>query len=147
MDVKTLPGVTVLYSSHQTTLKELNQFGNVMKELFAEAATKSIVSGPLYWIYHGVDGKPDTVFTLDIAVPIQGAVASSKFSVKQLLPFKAITHRHEGAWDNIPKSFDSIMQFVDSKKIPLRDEYREMYLNIDFQHPENNITEMQMGAF
>lgn len=147
MDIKTLPAVTVLYSSHRTTLNELNQFAGVMKELFAEAATKSVVSGPLYWIYHGADGKPGTVFTLDIAVPIQGDIESSKFSVKHLLPFKAITHRHEGSWNAIPKSFESIMQFVDTKKIPLKDEYREMYLNIDFQHPENNITEMQMGAY
>jgi effector-binding domain-containing protein len=146
MDIKTHPGVTVLYSTHRTTLNELSQFSSVSKELVAEAAAHSFVSGPVYWIYRGVDGKPGTVFTLEIAVPIQGVFKSSKFSIKELTPFKAVTHRHEGPWEQLANSYESIMQFIDSKKIPLNDEYREMYLNVDFQRPENNITEMQVGC-
>ena len=146
MYIKTHPPVTVLYSTHRVTLKELNQLQNVVKELYAEAAANAFISGPLYWIYHGADGKPDTEFTLEIAVPVQGAVNASKFQVKQLSPFKAVTHRFEGSYDQLYAAYGDIMHHIDSNKIPINEESREVYLNVDFQQPENNVTEIQMGV-
>jgi effector-binding domain-containing protein len=116
-----------------------------MKDLYAEAATSTLVSGPLYWIYHGLDGKPDTVFTLEIALPIQGKFQSSKFSIKELPAFKTITHIHEGAWEQLSATYGQMMQHIEANKIPMKDECRELYLNIDFEKPENNITEVQVG--
>src|SRR3990170_1354242 len=99
MTTKTHPPLTVLYSTHQTSIRELNQFvGTVMKDLYVEAANNTIVSGPVYWIYHGMDGKPDTTFTLEIALPIQGPFQPSRFSIKELPSFKTVAHIHEGAW-------------------------------------------------
>ena len=70
MHIKTHPPITVLSSSHRTTLRELDQFGPVMKEMYEEIIQqKTLVGGPLYWIYHGLDGKPDTTFTLEIVIP------------------------------------------------------------------------------
>lgn len=147
MQVRMHPAVTVLYSTHQTTLKDLHALTNVAKELYTEAVNHSFVSGPVYWIYHGADGNPDTVFTLDIAVPIQGFFNSKKFSIKELAPFKAVVHRHEGSWELLGSSYGQIMHFVESNRIPIRDEFREIYLNVDFERPENNITEVQVGTF
>jgi effector-binding domain-containing protein len=141
------PAVTVLYSSHRTTLKELQQLGPVSKEVYREAANHSFVSGPVYWIYRGADGNPATVLTLEIAVPIQGFFNSSKFEIKQLPPFKAVVHRHEGSWEQLAASYGQIMQFVESNRIPIKDEFREIFINIDFQQPANNITEVQVGTF
>ena len=146
MTTKTHPPLTVLYSTHQTTLQQLGPFvGTVMKELYIEAAQNSTVTGPIYWIYHGADGKPDTVFTLEIALPIQGVFQSSKFFVKELHAFKAVSHIHEGSWDQLYATYAQIMQHIEANKIPLKDECRELYINIDFQKPENNITEVQVG--
>lgn len=146
MTIKTHPGLTVIYSAHHTTIQQLNQFaGTVIKDLYKEAAGNTIISGPVYWLYHGADGKPDTVFTLEIALPIQGMFASNKFSVKQLPPFKAIAHIHEGPWEQLYATYGQMMQHIEANKIPISDECRELYLNIDFQNPENNITEVQVG--
>ena len=141
------PAVTVLYSSHKTTLKELSELSSISKEVYTDAANHSFVSGPVYWIYHGSDGNPETEFTLEIAVPIQGFFNSKKFSIKELSPFKAVVHRHEGPWEQLGSSYGEIMQYVESNRIPIKDEFREIYLNVDFQRPENNITEVQVGTF
>ena len=146
MTTKTHPPLTVLYSTHQTSIRQLGEFvGTVMKNLYSEAAGNAIVSGPIYWIYHGMDGKPDTVFTLEIALPIQGTFSSSKFSIKELPPFKTVAHIHEGTWERLAVTYKEMMQHIEANKIPLKDECRELYLNIDFQKPENNITEVQVG--
>ena len=146
MQIKTHPPLNVLYSTHRTTIPELSQFiGTVMKDLYQEAAANTTVSGPVYWMYHGMDGKPDTVFTLEIALPIQGEYPSSRFAIKQLPPFKALSHIHEGAWEQLYATYTEMMQHLEANKLPLRDECRELYMNIDFEQPENNITEVQIG--
>ena len=148
MHIRVHPPVTVLYSAHQVTIKQLGDFGPLIKELYAEAAKNdAFVSGPLYYIYHGADGNPDTIFTLEVAIPVQGNISTSKFAVKHLTPFKAITYRHEGPWEQLPGSYIQIMKYVDENKIPLNEECRELYFNMDFENPENNITEVQVGVF
>jgi effector-binding domain-containing protein len=148
MHVKVHPPITVLYSQHQTSIQQLNQLvGTVMKDLHAEIVqNNAMISGSTLWIYHGMDGKPDTVFTLEIAVPIQGKVSSSRFATKQLPAFKALTHTHEGPWSTMPEAYGDIMHHIDANKIPLTEESREVYLNIDFEQPENNVTQVQMGV-
>ncbi len=98
------------------------------------------------WIYHGMDGKPDNVFTLTIAIPIQGEFKPSRFSIKQLPAFKAVTHMHEGAWTGMTQTYGDILQHIDANKIPMTEECREIYLNIDFQQEENNVVQVQMGV-
>jgi len=148
MHVKTHPPVTVLYSTHQTNIHQLSEFvGIVLKDLCTEAVQQNaLISGAPYWIYHGMDGKPDTIFTLEIAVPVQGAVKSTRFATKQLPAFKAVTYTHEGSWTSMPQAYGQIMHYIDANKIPMLEECREMYLNIDFQQPENNVTQIQVGV-
>ncbi|MBX9783642.1 MAG: GyrI-like domain-containing protein [Chitinophagaceae bacterium] len=147
MQQVTSPAMTVMYSSHRTTIPQLEQFVAVVaKELYAEAAQQNLlVSGPQYWIYHGMDGNPQTEFTLEIAIPVQGKSNSSKFKTKELAFFKSINYLHEGAWEKMPDSYGVILKHIDENKIPMSDECREVYLNVDFEHPENNRVEIQMG--
>lgn len=146
MTIKTHPPLTVLFSTHKTTIQELDPLvGTVMKDLYTEASKNTVVTGPVYWIYHGADGRPDTIFTLEIALPIQGVFESSRFQTKVLPAFKSVSHVHEGVWQQLPITYAQMMQHIEANKIPLKDECRELYLNIDFQKPENNITEVQVG--
>lgn len=148
MEIKTHPPVTVLYSSYQTTLNTLHQYvGTVLKDLLAEAADQNaLISGPVYWVYHGADGKPDTTFTLEIALPVQGLSGSGKFGIKQLPAFKALVHEHVGAWEELPAVYGRLLKYIDDRKIAINDECREIYVNIDFQNPGNNITTVQLGV-
>ncbi len=40
----------------------------------------------------------------------------------------------------------SLLKYIDDRKIAINDECREIYVNIDFQNPGNNITTVQMGV-
>lgn len=146
MHIKTYPPLTVLCSTHQTTIQQLHQFGPVMAELYAEAGRKSFINGPLHWIYHNMDGLPDTEFTLEIALPVRKGFRSSKFQIKELDFFKAITFPHEGPWEQLPGSHAQIIQRLAAHQIPVTNECREVFLNIDFLQPEKNITEIQIGV-
>ena len=148
MEIKTHPAMTVLYSTHQTTIGELDQFvGTVVKELYTEAVRNDVlVSGPAYWLYYGLDGQPETVFTLEIALPIQGKMNESRFATKELPSFKAASHVHENAWTRMPGTYAQILQFVPFNKYKITGEFREIYWNIDFNNPENNLTEVQVGV-
>lgn len=139
--------MTVLYSTHQTTLSELGKLvGSVLKELYKEAIKNDVlVSGPCYWIYQGMDGSPETIFTLDIAIPIQGIIKDSHFATKELPTFKAVSHMHEKDWTKLSDSYGQIMQFIGKSKVDMTGECREIYWNIDFANPENNLTEIQVG--
>src|SRR5688500_18394714 len=145
MHINTFPPVTVLYSAHQTTMQQLQQFGPVMAELYAEAGRKGYINGPLHWIYYDMDEQPHGLFTLEIAIPIRKTFRSGKFAIKQLDMFKAITFPHEGPWEQLPGSHAQIMHRLAENNIPISHECREVYLNIDFEHPENNVTEIQIG--
>jgi effector-binding domain-containing protein len=137
----------VLYSSHQTTIPQLGNFvGTIAKELYAEATALGVlVSGPQYWIYHGMDGNSDTVFTLEISLPIQGDISVCKFGVKEIPGFKAVSHWHQGAWERMPESYGAILQHIEQYKIAMTDECREVYYNVDFNRPEHNRVEIQLG--
>jgi len=149
MEIKTHPAMTMLYSTHRTTINQLNQYvGTVVKELYAEAVLNGVlVSGPAYWMYYGMDGQPETVFTLEIAVPIQGKITASKFATKELPAFKAASHVHENGWTKMPATYAQIMQFIAMNNLRMTGEFREIYWNIDFENPENNLTEVQIGVF
>lgn len=146
MHIKTYPPLMVLSSIHQTTISQLQQFGPVMAELYAVAGRKSFINGPLHWIYYGMDGNPDKEFTLEIAIPIRRAIQSTKFKVKELDFFKAITFPHEGLWEHLPGSHAQIMTRLAEHDIPVTNECREVFLNIDFSQPEKNMTEIQIGV-
>lgn len=147
MEVKTHPPMRVLYSTHQTTLSQLGQLaGVVVKEIYAEAVRNEVlVSGPCYWIYKGMDGQPDTVFTLDIALPIQGHISESKFATKDLPVFKAASHVHESGWEKLGGTYAQVFQYIAHNHHRITGEFREVYLNIDMENPENNLTEVQVG--
>ena len=146
MHIKTYPSLTVLCSTHETTIRQLHQFGPVMAELYAEAGRKGFINGPLHQIYYGMDGQPDTLFKLEIAIPVRKAFNSSKFKIKELDFFKAITFPHEGPWEQLPGSHAQIMERLAEHHIPVTNECREVFLNINFIEPEKNITEIQIGV-
>ena len=147
MEIVTQPAMTVLYSSHQTTIMQLENFvGTIAKQLYADASAQGLlVSGPQFWIYYGMDGNPGTVFTLEIVLPIQGEVKEGAFKYKELPAFKSLVHKHAGPWEKMPESYGRLMGFIGEHKLGLSGIYREAYLNVDFQHPENNRVEIQAG--
>ena len=148
MQIKTHPPMKVLVATHRTTLATIHEhIGTVPRELYADAARQHLlVTGPNYWFYHGMDGKPETEFTLEIVIPISGvAENSAAFSYRELPGFKCLSTIHNGSWSKLGDTYGTLFQHISQNKLRAAGESREVYLNVDFSREENNLTEVQIG--
>ncbi len=148
MEVRKINPITVLAFAANVTLKDLQQFVRVKaRDLYTEAVQSNLeIAGPVYWVYYGMDGNPETVFTLEICLPVAGGENySGQYSLKQLGTFKCLSHWHHGAWNNFPATYGRVFQEVSEKQYIPSGQCREIYQHIDFMHEENNLTEVQVG--
>ncbi len=145
----TVPPVPVIFFTARTTIPQLSMFtGEVARKLYAEAVRQDLLpTGPLHWIYYGMDGKPDTVFTLEIALPVdRAATEESLFIYKELPPFNCMSATHYGSWDNMHSTYGRLIGEIQSNAKKMDGICRELYLHMDFQNPENDVTVVQIGV-
>jgi effector-binding domain-containing protein len=148
MNQKTIPAIPVIFFTTRTSLKDIQQFvGNVAEQLYAEAARQHVLpTGPLHWIYNGADGKPDTIFTLEICLPVNKEPAEENiFLFKELPPFHCVSVLHHGAWDHLYETYDRVIGDIYASGKQMTGFCREQYLYMDFNIPGNNLTEVQIG--
>lgn len=139
----------VIFFTTRTTLKDLGQFvATVAQQLYAEASAQALLpTGPLQWVYYGADGKPDTEFTLEIALPVSGQLQrESLFLQKELPPFSCVSVFHFGAWDHLYETYDRVIDGIYAGGKRLNGICREQYHYMDFREPTNNITEVMIGV-
>lgn len=158
MQIRTHPCMTVLYSSRQARLSDLPNFsGTAARELYRYVADLDLlVCGPQYWFYHGLNeqsaaaGTPeitgDSRFTLEIALPVQGRIPTALLPYfKQIPAFRCLSSRYEGPWEGISRHYQGMMQYIKENQLKMSGIYAESFLHIDFDHPGNQITEIQIG--
>jgi effector-binding domain-containing protein len=140
--------MAVLFQTRQATLGELGSFaGTVVKELYKYVADLDLlVCGPQYWFYYGVDGRPETRFTLEIAIPVLGQIPTALLPYfKQIPYFKCLSHRYEGPWEGLSGEYAKMVEYINWNGLNMNGIYAEAFLNVDFTTPGNNITEIQIG--
>ena len=147
MEIKTQQPVRVMYGNVTATLNTLKtDVGNVPEDLYTEAGKAGLQpAGPQHWVYIGADENRDTQFSLDMGLPVQGDGTSDKYQVKELPALKCATTIHEGSWDNFAATYEKLIGEVMAKGLKMTNECREVYLNVDMENPEKNITEVQVG--
>jgi effector-binding domain-containing protein len=151
MVIRTHPFMTVLYTSRQTRLADLPEIAekgsSVARELYRYVADLDLmVCGPQYWFYYGVDGRPETRFTLEIALPVQGKIPTALLPYfKQIPAFRCLSSRYEGAWEGISGHYEKMMRYINENQLKMSGIYAESFLHIDHDHPDNHITEIQIG--
>jgi len=148
MQIKNVPPVNVLSFSARTTLADLDKYAiTVPKQLYAEAARLGLmVTGPLHWKYLGADGKKDSLFTLEIAVPIERIRGiDTAYTLKEWPGIKCIAGVHEGEWDLFPETYGKVISWLMREGYTMSGESREVYLNIDMDSPAYNRAEVQIG--
>jgi len=147
-EIKTMKPITFLFHRAETTVAELINFIPVGQQLFKEAVEKKLfITGPIHWHYIGFDGDEKKPFTLEISLPV-GEVLSDydgNFHFKRTDDFKSVCLTHEGRWDEIPKSYGTIMQFMEANHLTPAGITREVYVNADFNNQEANVTQIQIG--
>ncbi|WP_031529461.1 hypothetical protein [Dyadobacter crusticola] len=149
MEIKNIQSLYVHYYETQTSLATLSEYVRVVaKRLYKDAIKNDFeITGPVYWIYEGADGNPETVFKLTIALPITPAapVTGSEFRQKNLEPFQCISKQLQGEWSVLGAVYGELFSWIGSEnKIP-SGQNREIYINMDFENPAANITEVQVG--
>jgi effector-binding domain-containing protein len=140
--------MNVLYCTFQTSLLTIHdKIGTVARDLYAEAARQHLlVTGPVYWFYYGADGGPETIFRLEIAIPVSGIPeANETFLFKELGSFKCLSVLHEGAWSDLKNTYGQLFEKVGRDGLAMNDICREAYINVDFSRDECNLTEVQIG--
>jgi len=148
MTTKKIPPIPVIYFSTRATLRTISKHvGTVAEKLYVEAAKSGLLpTGPIQWIYIGADGRPDTEFTLEIALPIRGIVPpTASFPHKELPEFECASFLHHGEWDHLFETYDRAVDEVVASGKQLNGYCREQYVYMDFKSPVHNLTEVQLG--
>lgn len=149
MQTKTIQPIHVLYFETRTSFQKIFQYVRVeARKLYQDAIRNGLeITGPIYWVYEGADGRPDTVFTLTIALPVTppSHPIDSAYQLKQLETFECISETLYGNWDGLINTYGALFGEVMSQKFVMSGQSREIYLNMDFENPDRNITEVQVG--
>jgi len=148
MQVKEIKPINFLFFRTETTVMELAQFLPVGGQLFEEAVKQKLtITGPVHWHYHGFMGDVTKPFVLEISLPVAQVLEEydGSFHFKRTEPFRCVTLTHEGAWLEIPHSYEKLMHFVEENKLQPSAQNREVYVNVDFANPSANTTEIQLG--
>ena len=133
----------------ETKLTEINRYVRTKaREIYADViANKCEITGPVYWIYYGADGNPNTVFSLEIAVPVfSTGNYTGIFELKVIPEFGCISEIHEGAWERLNETYGKLIEQALADGVAINPVSREIYIHMDFNSPENNITEVQLGV-
>lgn len=150
MELKKNFPVQVLCFETRTTLHEMVQYVRVVAYKMYQAAVQNEleITGPVYWIYEGMNGNPETVFSLTIALPVtfrNKELNNSEFKLKKLETFHCASEQHLGDWSKLGETYDYLIPEIISRDLTMSGQNREIYLNMDFENPEANITEIQVG--
>lgn len=150
MELKKVHPMQVLCFETKTKLSEIGEYVRIVAHKMYQAAVQNDleITGPVYWVYEGMDGNPETIFSLTIALPIsfkEKELINSEFRLKSLRAFQCGTAQHVGDWGKLGETYGSLIPKILSSGLTMSGENREIYLNMDFQNPEANITEIQIG--
>lgn len=148
--VKKAPPMQVISFGLRTNLKRLKQdVGSIGQDIVKEAVSSGFhPSGPQYWIYTWESLDPLADFNLKIVLPVSTfglSYQGTQFQLEQLFFFKHVAKTHYGSWENLKDSYGDLMQITLNRGLQPTNQCREVYIHCDFEHPDNNITEIQFG--
>lgn len=147
MERKKIEKIDVLKCSFQSSLKTLmTDTGNWPTEIVEKANELGLeITGPMIWRYEGSDGKPDTMFKLEICLPVKEPKGNpGKFSFETLPSVECVSEMHKGPWMKMGDTYNKMMGEMSRKSIVSTCTSREVYLTCDFENQENCLTEVQI---
>lgn len=149
MELKTVKPAKVFYHSEVTTVEGVYEVAvREIDSLCAEAEKIGLKEvAPIQFIYNGCDDKPDTKFTLEIALVIdQERPYDGKYKFKELEEFKCASTIHKGDINKISETYEKFLPELFKSGKQITDKSREVYLNWVSPESSENITEIQVGV-
>ena len=147
--IKQIKPINFLFHHAEVKISDLTKQIPIAKELFKESVRLDLhPSGPIHWHYFGFMGDESKPFILEVCLPVAIIPADydGKFHFKRTENFKCVSLLHEDGWQEIPKSYGVLMDYMKQHQLNPSGVTRELYINADFLNPEANVTEIQMGV-
>ncbi len=147
--VKEIKPINFLFHREEVKISDLVNQIPIAKEIFKESVRLDLhPSGPIHWHYFGFMGDESKPFTLEVCLPVASIPAEydGKFHFKRSEIFRCVSLLHEGGWQEIPKSYRILMEFIHQNKLQPNGVTRELYINADFINLDANVTEIQLGV-
>jgi effector-binding domain-containing protein len=100
----------------------------------------------MQFLYDGCDESDETVFTLDIAIPVDGKKdIQAPFIVKETPEFRCASIEYKGGMSGIGEGYMELKRQMSEAGLEPNELSREVYTYfMDGESPEN-ITELQIG--
>lgn len=129
------------------TLKTISEHNHVPENLYDEASRLGLIpSGPIQYIYTGVDGNEDNVFRLAIALPIeQPGEKPFAFIYREFPTFRHASYTYTGPWSDLLGVYDALFSQLYRDGYANDGRVREVYRVVDLENPANNVTDIQIG--
>ena len=148
LSVQEIPSFTALCFTTRATLRTLSQhIFRVAENLQAEADQLGLtVTGPIQWIYTGVNGDETNEFQLEIALPInQPGNPSDQFSYQVFPSFRCAAYTYTGAWSDFGELYNLLFAQLYRDGYQNDGRVREIYAVIDVENQERCVTEIQIA--
>ena len=144
---ETQPFIALCFTT-RATLPTLHQHAHsVAEQLCREAARLNLdLTGPIQWIYTGVNGDETNEFQLEIALPIRQPRAEPDGFLYRVFPeFRCVSYTYTGPWSDFGRVYDTLFCQFYHEGYQNDGRIREIYTVIDAKNQENCVTEMQIG--
>ncbi|CAN5600570.1 hypothetical protein BH09BAC4_BH09BAC4_21560 [soil metagenome] len=148
LQVAEIPAFTALTFTTRATLLSLSQHvGGVAENLHHEAARLNLdVTGPIQWVYTGVNGDETNEFQLEIILPVsQPGSPSDQFTYKVFPSFQCVSYTYTGPWSNMGELYTVLFSQLYREGYQNDGRVREIYSTVDFDNPANCVTEIQIA--
>lgn len=148
MNVKNVEPAKVFYHSEVTTLNGIHDVAvreiDAMCKVVEGLGLKEIA--PMQFVYYGCDDKPDTKFTLEIALVVEEEKPySGKYKFKNLDGFKCVSTIHKGSVTKLGETYRKFIPELFKSGKQMTDQSREVYHKYVGEDSPENVTEIQIG--
>ncbi|WP_160712541.1 DJ-1/PfpI family protein [Chitinophaga solisilvae] len=147
-EIGAVPSYPFFYRTYRITMQELLSLVRVVaREIYQQAIAADLeISGGVEWHYEGFDGTPDKEFTLKIGVPVTAVKAVPAPYTCEVLPvFDCVSTQHTGEWSRLGETYGQLISGIQALGLEMTGLNREQYLRYDFEHPAQNMTNIQIG--
>lgn len=148
LQLKETESFTALCFTTRATLRTLSQYApGIAQNLYQEAARLDLeVSGPIQWIYTGVNGDETNEFQLEIALPVsKPGTSSNEFAYKVFPSFRCASYTHTGPWSDFGELYNALFAQLYRAGYQNNGYVHEVYTVVDLENQANCVTEIQIA--
>lgn len=146
MRLQTMPPITYLYASKQTTMEalraDIDEF--MAKTAAAQQAAPGMVAGPYLFVY--IMDADMSRFEMRIGFPVVvGTRAPEGLQVAELGEFRCASLVYGGGLQHMTRAWNELMEAMKQQGLTPRNETREWYLYFENDGSPNNVTMLQQA--